>query len=117
MTGEVTLGGDRRVWLRATSGRPLTVLIDGREIDAVQQVNTPGQWLLVGTTRLSEGEHRIEVRRPGASWPPGDAIRGYVGPVALEATARPQLLSLPPADAQRLCGHRWDWIELVRTRP
>ena len=116
MTGEITLGGARRVWLRATSGRPLTVLIDGREIGEVQQVNTPGQWLLVGNTRLSPGQHRIEVRRPGASWPPGDAIRGYVGPVALETMARPRLLSLPPGDAELLCGHRWDWIELVRAR-
>lgn len=113
MTGTIIAGGERRVWLKATGGRPYTVLIDGREVGEVQEVNTPDQWLYVGTVHLGPGAHRIEVRRDGASWPPGDAFKGYLGPVALEATTRTELTSVAPPEAGRLCGRAWDWIELV----
>ncbi len=116
MTGTVTAGGERRVWLKATGGRPYTILIDGRKVGEVQQVNTPDQWLHVATVALAPGPHDVEVRRERASWPPGDAVRGYVGALVMEPTTSAELVSVRPRDAARLCGEGWDWIELVRAR-
>ena len=114
MTGTLTAGGERRVWLKATGGRPYTVLVDRREVGEVQEINTPEQWLQVDTVGLSAGAHKVEVRRAAASWPPGDAVRGYVGALVLEPTAAASLVSIRPRDADRLCSEGWDWIELVR---
>ena len=113
MTGTIVAGGERRVWLRARSGRALAVMVDGRRVGDAQEVSTPDQWVHVGDVRLTQGRHRVEVRRDGASWRPGDSFRGYVGPVALEEATRPRLVSVRPRNATRLCGRSWDWIELV----
>ena len=117
MVGTLDAGGLRRVWLKVTGGRPFTVFVDGREVGKVQQVNTPDQWLEVGTASLAPGRHRVEVRRHGAGPAPGDAYNGLVGPLALEGVIpRRRLISVSPRDASSLCGHRWDWIELVGRR-
>ncbi|MGH8573876.1 MAG: hypothetical protein ACREX8_15080, partial [Gammaproteobacteria bacterium] len=68
----------------------------------------------VGTVDLARGMHRIKLQRPGPSAAPGDAWRGELGPVALESSAPPRLTTVMPAQAERLCGREWDWIELVR---
>ncbi len=109
-----TGGGLFEVWLRGTFGRSVGVSVDGRSIGAAGQVNTPGQWLPVGTVELAPGQHRVEVRRPETTLAPGDGYRGYIGPVALQPVARGELVSVDPDRARSLCGTRWDWIERVR---
>jgi hypothetical protein len=115
MAGVLSASGRRRVWLRMSGGRKVTVAIDGHVVGRIGQVNTPDQWLQAGQVTLSPGQHRIEVRRAGASWRPGDTVEGIIGAVALEPVAPDSLVSVPPARAAaRLCGRPWDWIELVR---
>ncbi len=106
--------GRYRVWLRGTFGRATSVSIDGREVGAADEINTPGQWELVGETDLSADEHEVELERPDASPTPGNSWRGFFGPIALEPVARPRLTAIRPVRARRLCGRSWDWIELVR---
>ena len=106
-------GGRMRVWLNVSGGRPYTVFVDGRRVGEAGQINTPGQWLEAGVVSLASGRHRVEVRREGASPRPGDGFRGVVGPVALQAIESPELISVAPPNARRLCGRSWDWIELV----
>lgn len=114
-SGSVTTGGGRfRVWLRGSFGRPIGVSVDGRRVGAAGDVNTPGQWLPVGTVALAAGEHQVEVSRPETSLAPGDGYRGYIGPVALQPVNRGELVSVDPERARGLCGKRWDWIERVR---
>jgi hypothetical protein len=119
LQGAITAGGDQRVWIRASGGRAVTVSVDGRPVGSVREINTPGQWLEVGRVRLPPGRraHTIEVTRGGATLRPGDAVRGLLGAVALQATAPDRLVSVPPREAARLCGRSWDWIELVEPRP
>lgn len=111
----VTGAGARvRVWLHATGGRPYTVWIDGRRVGKVGQVNTPEQWLEVGTLALASGRHQVEIRRGGVSPAPGNGFRGELGPLALQSIEAPELISVAPRNARRLCGRSWDWIELAR---
>jgi hypothetical protein len=116
ISGTITAGGRRDVWLKLSGGRGLTVSIDGRPVGNVRQFNTPDQWLEVGSVRLAPGSHRVEVRRGGAGWQPGDAEYGVIGPLALERPGRAPLVRVTPPNAERLCGKRWDWIELVGGR-
>ena len=116
MTGSVTtaVGGRTLVWLNGSGGRKYTLAVDGRRVGEAGQINTPSQWLNAGAVDLPAGRHRIEVRREGASLAPGDAFRGNLGPVALQSAEAPELISVAPRNARRLCGRSWDWIELVR---
>ena len=116
MTGNVTTaaGGRTLVWLNGSGGRKYTLEVDGRRVGEVGQINTPSQWLNAGSVDLPAGRHRVEVRRKGASLAPGDAFRGNLGPVALQSAEAPELISVAPRNARRLCGRSWDWIELVR---
>ena len=95
------------------SGRAVSVKVDGKRMDPADQVNSPKQWLPLGTTSLAPGSHRIEITRPETSLAPGQGYRGYIGPVVLEPVAPRPLVSVPLGDAGRLCGKRWDWIERV----
>jgi hypothetical protein len=109
-------GGKTRVWLRMSGARPIAVSIDGHGIGAVEQVNTPGQWLEVAVVDLERGDHRVELRRGGFRLAPGDSDRGYLGPLALEPVRPARLVSTSPSRYRRLCGRSWDWIELVGAR-
>ena len=106
--------GRFRVWLRGSFGRSVSVHLNGRLIGSGSEVNTPEQWLPVGTAALSQGPQRVEIRRPETSLAPGDGYRGYIGPVALEAVTPATLVSVAPSRASSLCGRPWDWIERVK---
>jgi hypothetical protein len=106
--------GRYEVWLRGTFGRPVSAWIDGRRLGAVEEINTRGQWLRVGTVDLRGGRHELEIRRGGRSLAPGNAYRGLIGPLALDKVGGRKLVSVPPQRAAELCGKRWDWIELTR---
>jgi hypothetical protein len=107
-------GGRYRVWIRGSFGRPTSAFVDGREIGAAHEVNTPGQWIEVGEVRLSPGEHEIVLVRPDSKLGPGDAFRGELGPIALEPARPPGRVTVAPRQATQLCGREWDWIELTR---
>jgi hypothetical protein len=114
VTGRVTVRAGRfRAWMRGSSGRPVSARVDGREIGRAKHVNTPGQWLEVGTLSLTSGKHELELVRPGGWISPGNGFPGEIGPLALEPLEPGRLVSLHPKQAASLCGRRWDWIELV----
>jgi hypothetical protein len=109
-----TEGGRFRVWIRGSFGRPTSAYVDGHEVGAAHEINTPGQWVEVGEVQLSPGEHEIVLLRPDSKLGPGDSWRGELGPVALEPVRRPTLVSVAPGRVDELCGRGWDWIELTR---
>ena len=43
---------------------PTSAFVDGREVGAADEINTPGQWVEVGEVKLSPGEHEIVLARP-----------------------------------------------------
>ena len=106
--------GRFEVWLRGDFGRAVDVLVDGRRVERIKGINTPGQWLGGTVVALRSGTHRLELRRGGGSLRPGDGYNGIIGPLALMSTAPERLVQVAPRDADReLCGKRWDWIERV----
>ncbi len=106
--------GSYHVWIKGGGGRPLRVSVDGREVGAPRQHNTPGQWLPVGRIHLENGEHEVTLHRPGRGLEPGNAINGPVGGIALEPVGEPRLVTVRPSEAERLCGRPYDWIERIR---
>ena len=114
--GEVTVhGGDYQTWVQGSFGRPMTVRVDGREIGSAKGIDTPRGWLRAGgQLRLSPGRHTIEVERPSGGLGPGDGARSDLGALALVAPGDDRVQEIAPAGAESaLCGHSWDWIDLV----
>jgi hypothetical protein len=106
--------GTYRVWLRGSTGRPVRISVDGREVGAASGVNTPQSWLEAGEVRLDAGRHEVRAVRGRGRLATGDGYAGELGPVALERVGDERLVTVAPADAERaLCGRRWDWIERV----
>ena len=106
-------GGDYRLWLRGTLGRPMDILVDDRRVARLGAVNAPGGWLGGDVVRVPPGEHRLGVRRGGVRLPPGDGYVGVAGPLVFEPVAGRSLESVPRRRARELCGRRLDWIERV----
>ena len=107
--------GRWRIWVFGSTGRPIEVRVDGREAGRAQGVNTPGEWLGAGDAEIGAGRHRIEIVRPTGSLRPGDGYVGRLGPVVFQRVEPERLEWTAPRDAaQRLCGRRFDWVELAR---
>src|SRR5205085_4674057 len=106
-------GGTYRIWIAASTGRPLEVGLDGRKVGEAGAVNTNGEWLPAGSTQVSPGAHRITLTRQGGNLAPGDGYRGVTGPLVFQRTSdRSRLIRASNPD--RFCGKRLDWIEAVR---
>lgn len=115
LRGLVAASGEQLVWIKASGGRAITVSVNGQVVGTTRQIDTPGQWQLLGRIRLSARptSRTITVSRGGATLRPNDAQRGFIGPVALQSARPGRLVAVAPRDAARLCGRAWDWIELV----
>jgi hypothetical protein len=113
-TVDVPAPGEYRVWLQGSFGRRIEVRLDGRDVGGSSRVDSPRQWSRVASVRLSAGRHRVEVRRPGLGLGPSDGAESLLGPLTLERVGSRGLTRVRPAEARRLCGHAWDWIEAVR---
>ncbi len=118
--------GDYAVWMQASVGRRVRVLVDGRPIGAIRwQENYPGQYEWIGTVRLRAGRHRLTIVRGGGSLLPGTGdgtdgggVTRRVGPVAfVPADARPPR-AVSAGDADDVCRSdlRLDWVEVVKPR-
>ncbi|MDX6650830.1 MAG: hypothetical protein QOJ97_2781 [Solirubrobacteraceae bacterium] len=113
-TVEVPAAGEYLVWLEGSFGRRMQVYVDGRDVGGSGRADTPRQWSRVATLRLTAGRHRVEVRRPGQGLGPSDGAESLLGPLVLERAGSRGLFSVRPAQAARLCGRPWDWIDAVR---
>ena len=73
LSGRLNVDAGRyQVWIKGGGGRPLHVSVDGREVGAPRQLNTPGQWLPAGRIELESGEHEVTLQRPGGGLEPGN---------------------------------------------
>jgi hypothetical protein len=100
--------------------RPVRVSVDGRHLGSIggqlggNSVNPDAIGPL--TVRLSRGRHLLSITRKGASLAAGDGGWAYLDRVFLApagVAARGVLRRVPAASWRSLCGHEFDWIEVV----
>ena len=108
------------VWLQGEIMRPVHVSVDGRHLGSIggqlggNSVNPDAIGPL--TVRLSRAHHLLSITRKGASLAAGDGGWAYLDRVFLApagVAARGVLRRVPAASWRSLCGHEFDWIEVV----
>ncbi len=109
--------GRYEVWLGGSVRGEVDLAVDGRPVGEVRhQLNNSGEYVLLGTTRLRAGRHALAIRFHGADLHPGSGgTPSPVGPLQLTSTdtADTRMVHLRSDQAERLCGRRWDWIEVL----
>jgi hypothetical protein len=119
LTGNISVPTTGR-YLVAVDGslsQKMDFVVDGRYVGSVSyELGPPGQITRVGSVTLNAGTHRVAVVRPGNNLTPGDGgIGRMLGPVVfLHGDTIGSVSTIAPSQAQRLCGHSLDWIEIVR---
>jgi hypothetical protein len=108
--------GRYTAWLGGSVRGSVALYLDGHKTgEARQRIENQGGFIELGTTGLSAGRHRAELRFGGADLHPGSGgfPRPATGPLLLTPAGAEvgSLVSVPLAQAARLCGHEWDWIE------
>ena len=113
--------GRYNVWFEGSFARRLEVSTDGRPLGVTRGgLNNPGAYVLIGTRRLTRGDHGVQVVQGGGDLRP--ASGGYrsslrhVGPIwfqPVEDMLR-RVRTIDAADWRRIVGVRADWLEVVR---
>jgi hypothetical protein len=115
---EVPHAGAYTAWLKGSARGAISLYVDGRKIgEARQRIENEGSFIELGTTPLSAGPHKAELRFGGADLHPGSGgfPRPRTGPLlfAPAGSESGALVSVPLSESERLCSHEWDWIEAV----
>jgi hypothetical protein len=112
--------GGYRVWVRGRAFRKLQVLVDGKLVGTVRELNGPNQWMDAGSVQLKPQpnarpeDHRLELARPTRSLRPGDAQRDVIGPVAVVPETDPHLERGHSRELGNICGNPADWLDILR---
>jgi len=109
--------GGYEAWLGGSARGDVELLIDGRSVGAARHsLNNAGQYIRLGAAELTSGVHDVTIRYGGPDLHPGSGgLPLPFGPLVfsrLEA-ADAEVSYVDAADAGRLCGQRWDWIEAL----
>jgi hypothetical protein len=114
----VPAGGRYELFVQGSVRNPLAISIDGTVVGGVDyQLNAARQFLDLGEARLRAGTHTVELTLDGQSPAPGSGGPPEpIGPLVLSPVGAgdPVVLTVPAADAARLCGRNLDWIEAGR---
>ncbi|HTB71384.1 MAG TPA: hypothetical protein VK707_10410 [Solirubrobacteraceae bacterium] len=120
----IPVAGTYDFFFSGSFGRPVDVYVDGRHVGtAAYQESYPGGWILIATSRLSAGVHKIEIRRGGVGLHPGngnalDDFNRTIGPLVIfpARPATPVVHYDSVGALTRLCGspRRLRWLEIVR---
>jgi hypothetical protein len=114
---EIPRAGAWDVWLGGSVRSGVELEIDGRPVGSAGHfLNNYGFFVELGDTELEAGRHELVLRFSGADLHPGSGGRPEpAGPLILSRSESEdaELTSLPATDARRLCGRRWDWVEIA----
>ena len=117
LTVRVPVGGEYTAWLGGDWRGLASISVDGRTVGSKRhELNWPGLYTDLGSTRLSAGEHLVRIRYETGGWRPGSGGTPYsFGPAALSLVdSREPVTRTSPGDARSLCGRALDWVEAVR---
>ena len=97
--------------------------VDQLTIGSIEtQIAGPGEYTEFGLVRLSPGAHQLLIHYESKPLSPGTGTPAQLpypsGPILISsAPDDPSLRYVPPSEAGKLCGRRWDWLEVVRNAP
>ena len=115
---QVPTTGTYKLSIAGVFTRGFDVGVDGRPLGLVaNEISDINGYVPVATIHLTAGVHTFTFRYPKAGIGPGAGDNQFteLDEVALQPTApAPQMLTVPAAQAQTLCGKSLDWIELVK---
>ena len=120
-TGIISVPNPQRyeVFLGGSFSRGLELSIDGHPLGTVKNQlpgYTPG-FYRVGSMFLNAGIHKLTYTYPAASLAPGSAENTLtaLSSIVLEPMEypRPELVTVTPQEASKLCGHYLNWLEIV----
>jgi hypothetical protein len=117
----IAVASDQRyeLWLGGSFTRGFEITVDGRYAGGVEDMlSAINGYARVADMRLAPGVHTFRLTYPGPSLAPGSAESDLttLSAITLVPAESPQrrLIAVAPQNAQSLCGHSLDWIELVR---
>ena len=115
---EVPRAGRYTAWLGGSVRGSVSLEVDEHEVGSARHVlNEDGGFIELGDVRLAAGAHGAGLSFGGADLHPGSGgfPRPEAGPLLLVPAGAEVggLVSVPPAEASRLCGRPWDWIETI----
>ncbi len=109
--------GSYGIWLGGSVRGEVDLTVDGRPVGEVRnELNNQGEYVLLGRAHLGAGRHLLAIRFRGADLHPGSGgAPSPVGPLQLASgdAAQARVVHLRSEEAARLCGRRWDWIEVL----
>jgi hypothetical protein len=113
--------GAWQLWLRGEIMRPLHVSVDRHLVGSIGgQIGgnslNPNTMTPLGV-QLAAGRHLLSITRGGATLAPGDggwAVLGRLFMTPAGVGSQETLRAVPAARWHSLCGHAFDWIEVVR---
>jgi hypothetical protein len=116
-TLRVDAAGDWEAWLGGSVRGEVELLVDGDPVGSARHsLNNAGQFIGLGSVPLEPGAHEVTLRYGGADLHPGSGGQPLpFGPLVfsrLEA-ADAEVDYVSAANAESLCGRRWDWIEAL----
>jgi hypothetical protein len=107
------------VWIQGDIMPSVRLSVDGRELATISG-ELSGNSLVSDTipaipARLAAGAHSLSLTRTRAGFGPGETGSAVLDSIFLTpaAASAPTLESVPAAQWRLLCGHRYQWIELV----
>jgi hypothetical protein len=117
---EVARAGVWDVWLQGEIMRAVRVSVDGRQLGSIGgqlggDLHNPNTMTPL-RVQLSAGRHLLSIARGGADLAPGDggsALLEHVFLTPAGAAGEQRLRVEPAARWRSLCGHAYDWVEVV----
>ena len=118
-TGSITVAepGRYQVWVGGSARGKVSVKIGDQDAGSARGLlNNNAQFIKLDELDFQPGTLPVTLTYERGSFL-RPATGGYpfgIGPVVLEPVAEPQVVTVSPANAQKLCGHSLDWIEAIR---
>jgi hypothetical protein len=105
--------GRYRLWVGGSTRGGLRAGLDSEPVGSIsEQLQNAGQWLELGTRRLTSGRHTLTLAISLGPLAPGTGGDSFpLGPALLQPVAREPVLR--PRNPRSLCGSRLDWVEAV----
>jgi hypothetical protein len=113
---DVAAAGEYEFWLRGWVRGTVRVLVDGVQVGQLsQQLNQYENYSSLGVGEISAGRHELQLEYSAPWFAPGvGGSSDAVDPLVMSPVpTTTDVVQVPAADYQSLCGKQLDWLEVV----